>query len=114
MLHYALLTQAKVAMKSKPTVTVQTATVFEKETTDNSTAIKLMQKDVGYIQTDIGDIKKSVSDLSDTISDKFVNKEELGVVKSDVADLLSMRDWAVRIVVGAVIVALLALVLKGK
>ena len=98
---------------TESTMTAETPTAFEQETADNSTAIKLIQKDLSYISTDVSEIKKSVTDLTATISEKFVGQKQHLELEGRVSKIESVYDWAVRIVLGSIIAALLALVLRG-
>lgn len=96
---------------------------------DSTMSLKEMEKRVGSNETDIkllgqkvdltvNNITKSfdaltegISDLRHSIENGFVSKEQFERVKQDVANIQDIKAWAIKIVVGAVLVALLSLVI---
>ena len=60
------------------------------------------------------DIKKSIENLQHEVKNGFVSKEEFFHLKYEVDNIKSILTWVNRIIVGAVIVALLALIITQK
>lgn len=81
---------------------------------ENATSIKLLQQSFDYMKVALDDIKKSIGELRDEVKNGFVTKEEFFSLKTEVKELQDLKGWGLRIVVGGVIMALLALVLSQK
>jgi len=59
-------------------------------------------------------IMQEVAKINDKLDELFVTKNEFNPVKSDVKDLQENITWIVRVVVGAIVLAVLAFIgLKG-
>lgn len=75
----------------------------------NSTSIELLKKDITYMKTGIDDIKSSMSELRHEITDGFATKQELKSLNERVGKMENLKDWAIKIVVGSIIVGLLTI-----
>jgi len=64
------------------------------------------------IKADIKDVRKDISDLADKMEKNFVTQKEFCPVKDDVKSLEANQRWVVLTVVGAVLLALIALVVS--
>jgi hypothetical protein len=78
------------------------------QTEDNSTAIKLIQKDLSYMSSGITEIKDSIKELKDNMLNGFVSIEQFRNLQAEVRELKNLKDWAMRLVMGAIILAVLA------
>lgn len=81
---------------------------------ENATSIRLLEQGFEYMKSALDDIKESITILTHKLENGFVTKEEFRAVKDDVKELQDLKGWALKIVVGTVIVALLALVISQK
>lgn len=84
-----------------------------------SNNISTMQGNISEIKEGmrigLRDIKAEVTNLNTTIDGKYSTKEELKVVSDEVQALKNLKEWAIKIIVGAIIISLLALAgLKSK
>lgn len=84
---------------------------IEKRIDTHDTAIQLIQQEFGYMKKGISDLNTSIKELGMSINNGFVTKEQFERLRSDVDDMKNLKSWAFRIVIGAIIVALLSLVL---
>lgn len=78
---------------------------------DNTTSIALLGKDISYMKTGIDSIINSVKSLREDVSNGFAKKEEIESLKTRISTLENLKDWGIKIVVGAIIISLLSLVL---
>lgn len=84
----------------------------------HSTSIALLQQGMDYMTNGIDDIKVSINSLRIDVSNGFAKKEEITSLRLEILELKdkqekleNLKDWAIKLVVGAIIVALLSLVL---
>ena len=79
------------------------------ETPDSTTSEKLVSvaKDIEYIKVGMDDVKKLINE----VKDGYTKKEEFESLKRRVQHIEGNATWLVRIIIGAVIVAILSLVL---
>lgn len=88
---------------------------MEKRIESHETDIKLLGQKVdltvGNISKAIDALTKGVDDLRHSIENGFVSKEQFERVKIEVANIQDIKTWAIKIVVGAVLVALISLVI---
>lgn len=89
---------------------------FQDILNDHSQSIGLITREFQYMREGIEGIKKSIDSLKKEIVDGFVTKDqhkllekELSALKDDVKSMQDDRTWVVKIVVGAIILSLLAL-----
>lgn len=78
---------------------------------DNTTSIKLIQQSITYMTQGIDGIRSDVRELKETLNDAYVKKEEYNSLAEKVKSLEDLKNWALRIVIGAIIISLLSLVL---
>lgn len=83
---------------------------LEKQTDDNSTSIKLIQQDIGYMKTGIDNIQNDIKSLKDTIDDGYTRKDEHQALIKRVESIENLKEWAIKIIVGAIILSLLAFI----
>lgn len=83
---------------------------LEKQVSENSSSIKLLTKDISYMRSGIDEIKNSINSLKIDINNGFATKEELNSLKGKIKDLEDLKGWAIKIVVGGIIVSLLAII----
>lgn len=94
------------------------------QTQKNTQSIAVLSSEIGYMRSGIDDIKKGISDLRKDVADSYSKKGELAVVQASFQKDLdelgrrmkaieSFKDWGVKIVLGAVIITLLALIGLG-
>lgn len=90
-----------------------TSKEIEKRVDMHETAIQLTNQKLDLslktVTAGIDDIKASMVGLKDSIENGFVTKQEFTNLKEAVADLQNYKSWAIKIVLGAVIVGVLAL-----
>lgn len=93
---------------------------LEKQTEMNTNSISLIQKDLSYMTKGIDDIKTSVKDLGTTMTNGFATKSEITLIRGEIKSvsdrvipLEKAGSWVVKIVLGAIILALLALLGLG-
>lgn len=90
-----------------------TANEIEKRVDMHETAIQLVNQRLDLslktVTNGIDDLKQSVNGLKTSIDNGYVTKQQFENVKNDVDDLKSLKGWAMKIVIGAVIVGVLAL-----
>lgn len=95
---------------------------MEKRVGSNETDIKLLGQKIdltiGNITKAFDALTKGIDDLRHSIENGFVSKEQLEIIKTDVKNtnerVKAMEDikaWASKIILGAVLVALLSLVI---
>lgn len=86
---------------------------IEKKVDLHDTAIQLtnqkLELSMKTVTQGIEDLKNGLSDLKTSIDSGYVTKQQFENIRSDVEDLKSLKGWAIKIVVGAVIVGVLAL-----
>ena len=78
---------------------------------ENTTSIALIKQDMQYMKDGIDNIIQSVKSLREDVSNGFVKKEEVDAIKTRISNLENLKEWAIRIVLGAVLLAILSLVL---
>ena len=85
------------------------------ETVGNSHALDpLLKSDVRLLQYQVGQLDKKLDRFFDEVKNNYASKGDLQGVKDDVHDLKSNISWVIKIIVGAVLAALLGLVImKG-
>lgn len=81
---------------------------------DNATSIKLLEQGFEYMKSALDDIKESITILTNKLENGFVTKEEFKSLDKRVSGLEDLKGWALKIIVGGVIMSLLALVLSQK
>lgn len=102
--------------KKKPETQYATDTheKFVTVSEQNTSEIALIKQSLKYMKDGIDEIKQELRDFKRELIDGFVTKEKFQALEQDVKELKSLKEWALRIVLGAVIVALLALVIGRK
>jgi hypothetical protein len=80
----------------------------------NSVSIKLLSQSFEYMKTALDDIKKSIVELQHEVKNGFVSKEEFMNLKKEVQELQDLKGWALRVIIGSVIMGLLALLWSQK
>jgi len=85
-------------------------TTLENQTEQNSTAIKLIQQDMGYMKSGIDDIKSDIKDLKDAIEDGYTRKDEHQALENRVKSIENMKEWGIKIVIGSIILSLLTFI----
>jgi hypothetical protein len=98
-------------MSKKNSATDYTLSMQDQE---NATSIKLLEQGFEYMKSALDDIKESISLLTYKLENGFVTKEEFRSVKDDVRELQELKGWALKIIVGSVIMGLLALLWSQK
>lgn len=74
----------------------------------------LLKSDVRLLQYQVGQLDKKLDCFFDEVKSNYATKGDLQSVKDDVHDLKSNISWVIKIIVGAVLAALLGLVIiKG-
>ncbi len=73
-----------------------------------------MRVDVAVLKEKVGSIDKKLDTLAANLANVYSTKDELKVLRDDVQGLKSNQGWIIKLIVGAVIVAVLGLVIvKG-
>ena len=80
----------------------------------NEVKLAVMAEKVGNIESDVKDIKTSITDLQHSMDDGYAKKIDVENVAVRVKVIEGQRDWAVKIVIGAIILSILGLVLVNK
>ena len=80
----------------------------------NSVSIKLLSQSFEYMKTALDDIKTSIEDLKHEVKNGFVSKDEFMHLKLEVQELQDLKAWALRIIMGSIIMGLLALLWSQK
>lgn len=70
---------------------------------NHDTSIKLIEQSLTYMTTGIAEIKES-------IKNGLATKKDLDTLDMRVKNIESIKDWAIKIVLGAIIVSLLAVI----
>lgn len=90
-----------------------TAKEIEKRVDMHETAIQLTNQKLDLslktVTAGIDDLKASMTGLKESIDNGFVTKQEFSNLKEAVTDLQNYKSWAIKIVLGAVIAGVLAL-----
>ena len=90
-----------------------TAKDIEKRVDMHETAIQLTNQKLDLslktVTSGIDDLKASMVGLKESIDNGFVTKQEFLNLKEAVSDLQNYKSWAIKIVLGAVIAGVLAL-----
>lgn len=74
----------------------------------------LLKSDVRLLQYQVGQLDKKLDRFFDEVKNNYASKGDLQAVKDDVTGLKANLSWVIKIVVGAVLAAVLGLVvLKG-
>lgn len=74
-----------------------------------------MRVDVAVLKEKVGSIDKKLDALAASLSNVYSTKAEMSVLKDDIDGLKSNQGWIIKLIVGAVIVAVLGLVIvKGQ
>lgn len=73
-----------------------------------------MRVDVAVLKEKVGSIDKKLDALAASLSNVYATKGDIKVLLDDVEGLKSNQGWIIKLIVGAVIVAVLGLVIvKG-
>lgn len=87
---------------------------LEKKVDLHETSIQLINQkfDMSFSMMNKGlaDLKEGMGNLQTSIDKGYVTKTQFESVRSDVEDLKSLKGWAIKIVFGAIIFAVLALI----
>lgn len=81
---------------------------------ENATSIKLLEQGFEYMKAALDDIKNSITTLTHKLENGFVTKEEFSSLDKRVSGLEDLKAWALKIIVGSVIMGLLALLWSQK
>jgi hypothetical protein len=83
---------------------------LEKQVEINTSSISLIQKDLSYMTKGIDELKQMFNEFAKNLADGFVTKAEFNNLQEKVDGMVNLKDWAIKIILGAIIIALLALV----
>ncbi len=73
-----------------------------------------MRVDVAVLKEKVGSIDKKLDALAASLSNVYATRADMRVLKEDIDGLKSNQGWIIKLIVGAVIVAVLGLVIvKG-
>ena len=73
-----------------------------------------MRVDVAVLKEKVGSIDKKLDALAASLSNVYATRADMRVLKDDIDGLKSNQGWIIKLIVGAVIVAVLGLVIvKG-
>lgn len=73
-----------------------------------------MRVDVAVLKEKVGGIDKKLDALAASLSNVYSTKSEMKVLKDDIDGLKANQGWIIKLIVGAVIVAVLGVVIvKG-
>lgn len=73
-----------------------------------------MRVDVAVLKEKVGSIDKKLDALAASLSNVYTTKSEMKGLKDDIDSLKANQGWIIKLIVGAVIVAVLGLVIvKG-
>lgn len=81
---------------------------------ENATSIKLLEQGFEYMKTALDDIKLSINSLTAKLENGFVTKEEFKVLEMKVKEHDDLKGWAMKIIIGSIIMGLLALLWSQK
>ena len=92
---------------------------------ENNTDALLQQKDINYLTKEVEALKQtltqglnSINTKLEVMSDHYVKREEMNEkikpLREDLDEVKANLTWGIRIVIGAVILAILGLVLISK
>lgn len=74
----------------------------------------MLKSDVVLLQYQVGQLDKKLDRFFDEVKNNYASKGDLQGLKDDVHDLKSNISWVIKIILGAVIAAVLGLVvMKG-
>lgn len=104
--------------KNEQTTYISTTPVetshLESQLAEHNTAIELIKQEIRqeflHMKESIDSLAEQFKDMKNQLISGFVTKEEHASLRRDVDELLSLKGWAIRIVVGAIIISLLALI----
>lgn len=87
----------------------QKKTTVSSQVEDNRTSILLLKQDIGYVKSALDEIKNDIKDIKEELPNAFATKSELVNLDKRLKDVEDLKNWFVRIVLGAIIVSILAL-----
>ncbi len=86
----------------------------DETTHDSDTPAVTMRVDVAVLKEKVGSIDKKLDALAVSLANVYSTKSELKVLQDDIDGLKANQGWIIKLIVGAVIVAVLGLVIvKG-
>ena len=73
-----------------------------------------LRGDVRVLMFQVGELDKKVDRFFDEVKNNYASKNELLALKEDVKSLNNNMSWVIKLIVGAVVIALLGIVvIKG-
>jgi len=72
-------------------------------------SVELVKQDIGYLKLGVDEIREELRQMRTDFKDGYVSRDEYTALSREVRDLKNLKDWAIKIVLGAVLVGLLAL-----
>lgn len=75
----------------------------------NEIQLAVMAEKVSNIEKKTTAIEQGISDLQHSIDNGYARKGDLDELRRTVSKMESQRDWAVKLIIGAVIISILAL-----
>lgn len=73
-------------------------------------SVELLKQDVSYLKVGIDEIREELRQMRQDFKDWYVSRDEYASLVREVKDLKSLKDWAIKLVIGSVIIALLAII----
>lgn len=80
----------------------------------NEVKLAVMSEKITNIETNVSEIKSSLKNLQHSMDDGYARKIDLAETQKEVDSLKNNVGWAVKIVLGAVILAILGLVIVNR
>lgn len=71
-----------------------------------------LRSDVRVLNYQVGELDKKLDRFFDEVKNSYASKGELAGIKEDVVKLKDNLSWLIKLVIGAVVVALLGLVVS--
>ena len=85
---------------------------------EHNTAIELIKQDIRqeflHMKESVDSLAAQFKELKEQLISGFVTKEQHANLESRVAQIENMKDWVIKIVLGSVIIALLAVIGLNK
>ncbi len=79
------------------------------QTEENTKNIAVITNDLGYIKHQLDIIDKKIDQMFRNVP----NRSEFEALQDDVQGLENIKEWGLRVIIGALLVAILSLVITG-